>query len=674
MLVIDETTIFSTDPETSPAVRRMAEAVMEDVRLVTGARPDCVNIQEATGKVVYFGTLGESKWLEMLNGREDFDFKEVRGKREVFGFWTVVNPAKGISEALIIVGSDRLGTIYGLFHLSEVLGVSPLVRSFGVLPRRRPRVELGPWVNYASSVPSAKLRGLSVPGPVSEEDGCLLLERLLRQRGNLVEIRKAGEEDASRALPAGIAELAEDCGVTLLGQDGAADSEALLRIPTEWSRSLPELWSRMTDAFDADPEVGFLLETPVALIPEPGISFFLDLANDKKKLGGRDASVTSRYSWDWLKRQFGTTFQAKDLSRLDRVLADFGRLAERWRPEEPGKPSSAAEIRQELASCRHICDSMVSLKEIAGEDPAFFALVEEPVIRIITRIADDLEEASRTILPHRVTLSGSQSEALLWKDGLRPDCGSIPFEIAGPEGEEFSFRIQSGCPWLQFSVTEGTSSAPVRIVAAIDRSGLSGSSEGVFMVSDASGNAVSVQIPVYCPLPSDESDCFWESAEGLSMDASHAARLIPSGEGALEILAPFGPLGTAIKAFPAFADYSGKPLHSLPCAEYEFVASEAGPRKIRFLLSSACDASRVGFSLGRGPVQVASEPVFEDVCGIRAVEASMDCPAGRNLLRVYALTPGTILLRILIRRADAPAPVSCTGPAESYFHRSGDAG
>jgi hypothetical protein len=139
-------------------------------------------------------------------------------------------------------------------------------------------------------------------------------------------------------------------------------------------------------------------------------------------------------------------------------------------------------------------------------------------------------------------------------------------------------------------------------------------------------------------------------------------------------LAPFGPLGSAIKAFPTFADYSGQPLHSLPCAEYEFYVKEAGPRKVRFLLSSQCDANRMGFSLGRGPVQVASETVFDDVCGIRALEATFDCPAGRNLLRVYALTPGTVFLRFLVRRADAPAPLTCAGPAESYFHRSVDLG
>ncbi len=688
MLVIDDQTIFCTDPEGWLGLRRVADLVMEDVRLVTGTRPECVDIHKATGKVVYFGTLGESKWLDMLNAREDFDFKEVRRKREVFGFWTVENLGHGIEEALIIVGSDRLGTIYGLFHLSEILGVSPLVRAFGVQPKLRPRVELGPWVNYAAAAPSAKLRGLSVPGPLSGEESWTILERLLRQRGNTLEVRMAedcGKEAAE--IPADVLTWAEECGM-IINPDAevkASSSEefpepALIRFGASTATHLPEMWSRMTDEFERNPEVSFLLKTDRDLMPEPGISFFLDLAYDKKKLGGRDASVTSRYSWEWLKRQFGAAFPAKELSRLDQMLKDYSKLEARWRPEELSAgigasalhgPESVAVIRRESERCRQTLETLHSLSSVV-ELSAFESLVASPVRDAVTSIESALGCASGRVQPHCVTLLQGAAEAYMWTDALRPDVGSIPFEITGLEGQEFSFRIQSGCPWIRFSMTEGQSSTPVRVVAAIDRSAVSGRSEGVFVVSDASGNAVTVQILVYQPGPSDESDCFWDNAGVLSMDASHYSRAIFASDSGFEILAPFGPVGSAVKAFPVSADYTGKPLHSLPCVEYEFLAAEAGHRKIRFLLSSACDADRIGFSLGRGPVQVASETVFEDVCGIRALEASFDCPAGRNLLRVYALTPGTVLSRILIRKPDAPAPISCTGPEESYFHRSSD--
>ncbi len=37
----------------------------------------------------------------------------------------VRNPFPGVNKALVIVGSDRRGTAYGLFSISETIGVSP---------------------------------------------------------------------------------------------------------------------------------------------------------------------------------------------------------------------------------------------------------------------------------------------------------------------------------------------------------------------------------------------------------------------------------------------------------------------------------------------------------------------------------------------------------------------
>lgn len=59
----------------------------------------------------------------------------------------------------MIAGSDKRGTIYGLFHLSELIGVSPLVNWNHVLPRHQDTVVLDDRVNMVSRVPSVKYRG-----------------------------------------------------------------------------------------------------------------------------------------------------------------------------------------------------------------------------------------------------------------------------------------------------------------------------------------------------------------------------------------------------------------------------------------------------------------------------------------------------------------------------------
>ena len=38
---------------------------------------------------------------------------------------TLSNPLPGVDEALVILGSDRRGTVYGIYELSEQIGVSP---------------------------------------------------------------------------------------------------------------------------------------------------------------------------------------------------------------------------------------------------------------------------------------------------------------------------------------------------------------------------------------------------------------------------------------------------------------------------------------------------------------------------------------------------------------------
>ena len=69
---------------------------------------------------------------------------------------------EGVKSALVIAGSDKRGTIYGLFYLSEKLGVSPLVNWNHVLPKRREYVILTEKDSFVSKEPSVKYRGFFI--------------------------------------------------------------------------------------------------------------------------------------------------------------------------------------------------------------------------------------------------------------------------------------------------------------------------------------------------------------------------------------------------------------------------------------------------------------------------------------------------------------------------------
>ena len=53
------------------------------------------------------------------------DASGVAGKWESFFIQVVPEPLPGVASALVIAGSDKRGTIYGIYDLSEQIGVSP---------------------------------------------------------------------------------------------------------------------------------------------------------------------------------------------------------------------------------------------------------------------------------------------------------------------------------------------------------------------------------------------------------------------------------------------------------------------------------------------------------------------------------------------------------------------
>ncbi len=143
-----------------PGVKRIAGKVAGDMELVTGVCPGvvCVSGQtELKAGYVYAGTLGHSALAESLAGT--VDVSAVSKKREVFSF-TTVEAAGG--SALVIIGSDKRGTIYGLFHISELMGVSPWVWFADAVPAHRDNVDITASDDTVSHEPSVEYRGLFI--------------------------------------------------------------------------------------------------------------------------------------------------------------------------------------------------------------------------------------------------------------------------------------------------------------------------------------------------------------------------------------------------------------------------------------------------------------------------------------------------------------------------------
>lgn len=180
--------VLMTENEAFPGVKRTAEKVAEDFRRVTGTRPELrtdggaddfrktpeekTAVREKTARetgteqeiVILAATLGHSPLTEKLveSGLLSEDqFCKVQGKREVY-LRVFLPEALDGKDLVLILGSDKRGTIYGLFSLSEYIGVTPLT-FFGDAPLvHRKELILGDSVNAVSKEPSVEYRGFFI--------------------------------------------------------------------------------------------------------------------------------------------------------------------------------------------------------------------------------------------------------------------------------------------------------------------------------------------------------------------------------------------------------------------------------------------------------------------------------------------------------------------------------
>ena len=143
-------------------VKKIAAKVAGDIKLVTEgdyAVTETGTVSELAANI-YAATLGKSSIADTLLSKAEISASDLAGKRECYAF-KVVKDDNGEST-LVIVGSDKRGTIYGLFHVSELLGVSPWVYFADVLPQEKDSVAITEADNLVSKEPSVKYRGFFI--------------------------------------------------------------------------------------------------------------------------------------------------------------------------------------------------------------------------------------------------------------------------------------------------------------------------------------------------------------------------------------------------------------------------------------------------------------------------------------------------------------------------------
>ncbi|MXO59325.1 hypothetical protein GRI89_07195 [Altererythrobacter salegens] len=232
------------DSAAGPAVRHAAEGFAADLGRVGGNAADVLQAAPAaaTGAVIV-GVAGNGGLVDRLAAEGRIDLSQVTGKWEAFGQFVVDNPLPGVERALVIAGSDKRGAVYGLYDLSERIGVSPWYWWADVPVERRDMLYL--TAGSRTDAPAVRYRGFFINdedpafggwarakfGGVNSAAYAHVYELLFRLKGNYLWPAmwdKSLAEDDPKSLA-----LAAEMGVVL----GTSHHEPLTRAQAEWSHA-----------------------------------------------------------------------------------------------------------------------------------------------------------------------------------------------------------------------------------------------------------------------------------------------------------------------------------------------------------------------------------------------------------------------------------------------------
>ena len=152
---------FVIPEECGTGVKKVAGKVAKDVEGTLSFCPEICETVVPAKQAVIAVTAGSGKLAETLC-RKISKLGQVEGKRESYAFIVAENPVEGMESALVIYGSDKLGTIYGLFHLSELLGVTAMVDWGDCQYVKQDSFVLKEEDSFVSKEPSVKYRGFFI--------------------------------------------------------------------------------------------------------------------------------------------------------------------------------------------------------------------------------------------------------------------------------------------------------------------------------------------------------------------------------------------------------------------------------------------------------------------------------------------------------------------------------
>ena len=238
-------------------VLRVVGQLQNDIFNVTSVKPIILNNNPKSDDfILIIGTLDKSPLINNLVKDGKIDATHLKGKWEKFTTQVIDNPFGGTKKALVIAGSDKRGTIYGIYDLSKQMGVSPWYFWADVPIKKQTELHVLPGIHTLGE-PKVKYRGIFINDEAPALTGWVhqnyanfnakfydkVFELILRLKGNYLwpamwQPRMFYEDDPQNAV------LADEYGIVM----GTSHHEPLTRAHAEWNSKVNGKWDFNTNA------------------------------------------------------------------------------------------------------------------------------------------------------------------------------------------------------------------------------------------------------------------------------------------------------------------------------------------------------------------------------------------------------------------------------------------
>jgi hypothetical protein len=154
------TAALYVDSRDYAGVQRAVKNLQVDIEKVSAQRPLLIHdINEIKSQAVIIGTIGHSQLIDELIAQKKIDTSGITNQWDAYQISLIQNPTPNIKQALVIVGSDKRGTSFGVYDLSEQIGVSPWYWWADVPVKKKSAIYIAKGT-FVQEMPKVKYRGI----------------------------------------------------------------------------------------------------------------------------------------------------------------------------------------------------------------------------------------------------------------------------------------------------------------------------------------------------------------------------------------------------------------------------------------------------------------------------------------------------------------------------------